>query len=581
MAQSWQAAAGGGHLWIVVDDSHAQPAEDKAAAVALKLLHRGVDDSADQLHLVERLSGRLATPPGGGGLLADSRAALLTYRSGPLQRVTAQADDLGHGYRYEQSLQPGLPEDVAARSLCLVGDTPWALVRAESPTVLQRLIDEHSPASSPGNVTAPPEPPAGEAATPPLLAVAGLDVLLVLRGREWEIASFPLPEHYAPDRDTWLVGDPDDGISVNAGQQPRPPILLRRQSGEESALIVSRWESPQGWSDDTYSFPDSTGKSLRAVAVDGLLVVAQPAASDPQGPPDSLRLQIAVLERGQSTAIATVMLPALATARWDILPTPTGLLLLADPRPAPADDADADADEPGGHADDPLRLVALSLDLRGNVSEPFTLVQGPPPGRPVADYIVLAASVATALLVVLIFWRRNPRRQLVELPETLRVAPLTQRFLAAMIDLLPILFAVAWWYDLSIRELMGVRWPSPMAEPSGRTLEDIQPSLIAIGAFTLYTLLFEITLRWTPGKRLTRLQITDLTGRPATRVQILARNLLKPLDLIAPILLLIPLIVPSRQRMGDLLARTLITTPTPDPAEDEEDQNQDAEEHQD
>ena len=56
------------------------------------------------------------------------------------------------------------------------------------------------------------------------------------------------------------------------------------------------------------------------------------------------------------------------------------------------------------------------------------------------------------------------------------------------------------------------------------------------------------------------LRVTCLDGTTPKHWQIIVRNLLKAFDLIAYPLLLLPMLRPSRQRLGDLVARTIVVS---------------------
>ena len=99
---------------------------------------------------------------------------------------------------------------------------------------------------------------------------------------------------------------------------------------------------------------------------------------------------------------------------------------------------------------------------------------------------------------------------------------------------------------------------------------------VAIGLFVLYTLVLEWFTGSTPGKKLMGLRVANLDGARPRAWQVIVRSLLKAFDLIAPLLLVLPLLSPHRQRLGDLIARTLVVEPK-DSQEDTKDTKQDDE----
>lgn len=91
--------------------------------------------------------------------------------------------------------------------------------------------------------------------------------------------------------------------------------------------------------------------------------------------------------------------------------------------------------------------------------------------------------------------------------------------------------------------------------------------LIVFGAQWLYFFTFE--WRWngqTPGKRLLHLRVIKVDGAPVSWIDVLLRNLARPVDSFGPtglIGLLMIFISPRAQRLGDLMARTLVIHEAP------------------
>ena len=75
--------------------------------------------------------------------------------------------------------------------------------------------------------------------------------------------------------------------------------------------------------------------------------------------------------------------------------------------------------------------------------------------------------------------------------------------------------------------------------------------------------------RWngqTPGKRLLHLRAIKVDGSPVSWIDVLLRNLARPIDAFGPmglIGLLMIFVSPKAQRLGDLMARTLVIHETP------------------
>ena len=86
---------------------------------------------------------------------------------------------------------------------------------------------------------------------------------------------------------------------------------------------------------------------------------------------------------------------------------------------------------------------------------------------------------------------------------------------------------------------------------------------------TVYGLIMEATLGWTIGKRIIGLRVAELDGSRVTFRGALIRNLVRPLDssFLLPMFLGMSLIMATRrrQRLGDLLARTMVVEDRPAP----------------
>jgi uncharacterized RDD family membrane protein YckC len=93
--------------------------------------------------------------------------------------------------------------------------------------------------------------------------------------------------------------------------------------------------------------------------------------------------------------------------------------------------------------------------------------------------------------------------------------------------------------------------------------------LILLIFFTQWVYFFLFEWRWngqTPGKRLLHLRVIKVDGAPVSWVDVLLRNLARPIDAFGPmglIGLLLIFVTPRAQRLGDVMARTLVIHETP------------------
>ena len=80
-----------------------------------------------------------------------------------------------------------------------------------------------------------------------------------------------------------------------------------------------------------------------------------------------------------------------------------------------------------------------------------------------------------------------------------------------------------------------------------------------VGAvFAVYGAVFELTMRATPGKRLTRCTVVAEGGEPCRASAILIRNAARIVEFHFAAIALLVVLTPSRQRLGDMLARTIV-----------------------
>ncbi len=226
----------------------------------------------------------------------------------------------------------------------------------------------------------------------------------------------------------------------------------------------------------------------------------------------------------------------------------------------------------GGKPDQPFQLLPAAPAL-----------EGPTSTRGVRD---LAVTIVVAAMLLLVFWRRQESNAApLALPPGLQVAGPAKRMAAFTVDALPAAILVFWlWYD----PIMSFYHEVNAASASGQD-HAVDPPQSVIWAwfwfrviYTSYCTLFELWLAATPGKRLLGCRVLSETLEKAGPMQIAIRNVARMIEL-EPFLkiwpfMIVAFITRNRQRMGDLLARTIVVerqtmvlsdTPTGDPPEDE------------
>lgn len=166
-------------------------------------------------------------------------------------------------------------------------------------------------------------------------------------------------------------------------------------------------------------------------------------------------------------------------------------------------------------------------------------------------WINLAAMVA---LVLAMFGSVRRRRgmsdeQVMRAAGTL--APVGARVAAAAIDALP---AMAGMFIVGRRD----EWLE-MSMPTDTTLAELLPLWIGLAVYILHTMLSEMIWGRSLGKKIFGLRVVLMDGARAGWVPILLRNLLRLAELpIAPVVFIMMLYSPLRQRAGDIAAATIV-----------------------
>jgi uncharacterized RDD family membrane protein YckC len=131
----------------------------------------------------------------------------------------------------------------------------------------------------------------------------------------------------------------------------------------------------------------------------------------------------------------------------------------------------------------------------------------------------------------------------------LRLASLGVRFVAGLVDLGPLLIVVAIVHPQAVE--------NPLANAEMRSLQGLTE--IATLVYVLHTLVAELICGQSIGKMIFGLRVVGPEGNPPRPVAVLLRNVMRFLDTVGlgfPLLLV--LISPLRQRVGDLVAGTVV-----------------------
>lgn len=178
-------------------------------------------------------------------------------------------------------------------------------------------------------------------------------------------------------------------------------------------------------------------------------------------------------------------------------------------------------------------------------------VQAAAPDPRVAQFIQLGVMVLLMFVMLSTLRRRGSIQEAMRKADKRALAPLLPRFLAGMIDALP-LIAVPVVLALTSPTLDDAQLR--MNEPVVQAWE-IGSALV----YLVYTASTEMLFGRTLGKWVFSLRVANLDGSRATRRALLLRNVLRLVDLT---LALFPLIMiflsPLRQRIGDVAAGTVV-----------------------
>ncbi len=162
---------------------------------------------------------------------------------------------------------------------------------------------------------------------------------------------------------------------------------------------------------------------------------------------------------------------------------------------------------------------------------------------------LLLALLITATMIIIVV--RPTLRDSVSLPEEARLLSPLSRSLALLVDLLP--GAVLALIFIAPQPEDIVRAPLFTVDP-----RDSLAFLAAIGITAVHCTISECLSGRTLGKVLVGGRVGHQRGGRPSILQLLVRNLVKPLVLMLPPLVVLTLITPSLQGIHDLAARTVV-----------------------
>jgi uncharacterized RDD family membrane protein YckC len=211
-------------------------------------------------------------------------------------------------------------------------------------------------------------------------------------------------------------------------------------------------------------------------------------------------------------------------------------------------DNPADARKPG--------LATLAFSDRG------LLMAGPTPVQPrsMAADVQIGRNIGMIILMLIFSlslwqWRQGPAP--LAIPAGLVPAPLHLRAIAFLIDAaIPFLLVAIAFGELGNATSMLSAWFGSSARPE--ELLHLPEFFTFIALYISHCTVGELFFRRTIGKALTGLQVLMIDGKPPTLAAVILRNLVRLPELGIGFIFIWMLVSEQRQRVGDLLARTLV-----------------------
>ncbi len=193
------------------------------------------------------------------------------------------------------------------------------------------------------------------------------------------------------------------------------------------------------------------------------------------------------------------------------------------------------------------------------------LLQGPEHVIPLRNVTPVSDNyerlVLAALIVIMAFsvWRRKEPLGSPQITPRLQVARLHRRFAAAGIDLAVAALVVMVAFHLyTRRDWVNLAGASLDLLFNPLHLLDSPDFLWLLGIYELHVTIAELIFARSIGKAAIGLYVVDLTGRRPGFVALLTRNVFRSIEIVACIMLVFMFVSPDRQRIGDILAHTVV-----------------------
>ncbi|MGB0766315.1 MAG: RDD family protein, partial [Phycisphaeraceae bacterium] len=320
------------------------------------------------------------------------------------------------------------------------------------------------------------------------------------------------------------------------------------------------------WSESMLTPSVWSGRLWDAACVDDHVVVG----IERYRPRSSVAVDTYLLREDQSIGVGPILLPVGEGARWSLVPWRRSVALVAAPRPAP------ETPLPESTPETVALLSAVTLN-----GQPVIPENAADPTNPIvsiyekpvsamdgnADLLIQIIALVAAMTTMVMFYRRAPRADQIDLPDHLALASFSRRALAGMIDLAPGFWLATLLYDVTINETVLYAWPGNGVE---KAFAAMRPGFVVIGVTLVHTTIMEFIFARSIGKFAMGLYVADLRGKPAPPGPSLGRAVSRVFELFAPLMIIIAVVSPARQRLGDILAKTTVVMAKPKPPEEQD-----------
>ncbi len=207
----------------------------------------------------------------------------------------------------------------------------------------------------------------------------------------------------------------------------------------------------------------------------------------------------------------------------------------------------------------PLLLGSVGLNGQIARTEPLTILSEPEPNGDSAMVIeIMMGAVLVAMFVPLFILRPRGPQKPFALPKLYQPGNLLKRLIAGAIDLLPFMAIASAALGAEPSSIDEV-WE--MANIKNHPVEHAYWMVAMLGCYVAYGVVMEYRFGATVGKLITRLRVVGNGGDQADLRACFLRNIVKIVELstfLVALLIVLPIVTPYRQRLGDMLARTSV-----------------------